>query len=54
MKGSKRNRWLKDGLKTSRHWYKKMWNRRVRHCKVTYSNCDYKRLAGVSQWVGIP
>ena len=54
MKGSKRNRWLKDGLKVSRHWYKKMWNRRARHCETTYAHCDYKRLASVSQLVGIP
>lgn len=54
MKGSKRDRWLKDGIKVSRHWYKKMWNRRARHNKNLRDGSFYKRLAKESAWEGIP
>lgn len=53
MKGSKRNRWAKDGEKTSRKWLKHVWNKKIRHKKL-YDNCYYKRYAGVSMWIGIP
>ena len=52
-KGSRRNRWLKDGERVSRKWYKRMWNRRVRHCKDLGAGSHYKRLAGESAWEGI-
>ena len=53
MKGSKRDRWLKDGLKVSRRWYKKMWNRRTRHNGNLRDGSFYKRLAKESAWEGI-
>lgn len=53
MKGSKRDRWLKDGLKVSRRWHKKLWNRRVRHSRVLKDGSYYKRLAGESVWDGV-
>lgn len=53
MKGSKRDRWLKDGLKTSRKWNKKMWNRRARHNANLRDGNFYKRLAKESAWEGI-
>ncbi len=53
MKGSKRDRWFKDGLKVSRRWYKKLWNRRVRHSRFSKDGGYYKRLAGESMWDGV-
>lgn len=53
MKGSKYHRWYKEGLVTSRKWYKNVWNRRVRHSKTAFKNSDYKRLAGCELWNGI-
>jgi hypothetical protein len=54
MKGSKRERWVKDGVKTSCKMFKKKWNRKVRHTKSSYSNNTYKKLAGCSKWIYIP
>lgn len=54
LKGQKRKPWLKVGYKISRKWYKKMWNKRVRHSKDLYNDCSYKKLAGPSMWDGIP
>lgn len=53
MKGSKRNRWLKDGMKVSRRLNKKMWVRRVRRTKDLHSGGYYKRLAGVTMYDGV-
>ena len=53
MKGSKRDRWLKDGIKTSRRWYKKTWNRKARHNRNLSNGNFYKRLAKESAWEGI-
>ena len=54
MKGSKRRRWLKEGYKTSRHWYKSMWNRKIRHtaCELI-DGSFYKKNAKASMYDGI-
>jgi len=44
MKGSKKDRWLKDGIKESKKHYKKLWNRRVRHSKEELANNEYRKL----------
>lgn len=54
MKGSKRDRWLKDGIKTSRKWLKSTWNRKTRHSKISYSNCSYKKIVGQAMWIAVP
>ena len=53
MKGSKRNRWLKDGMKVSRCLNKKMWVRKAGHAKDLRSGGYYKRLAGVTMYDGV-
>ena len=53
MKGSKRNRWLKDGIKVSRRFHKKTWVRKARHAKDLRSGGFYKRLAGVTMYDGV-
>lgn len=53
MKGSKRNRWLKDGVKMSRRLNKKMWVRKARRTKDLHSGSYYKRLAGVTMYDGV-
>ena len=52
MKGSKRDRWYKEGIKTSKRWYKKIWNRKVRHIDVSDNN-GYRRIAKDQMWDGI-
>lgn len=54
MKGSKHHRWYKDGIKTSRKWYKNIWNKKVRHDFSIGSHSNYKKFASVSMWVGMP
>ncbi len=44
-KGSKRYKWLKEGIKDSRKVYKHVWNRKIRHSNKAYKNCEYKRIA---------
>ena len=54
MKGSKRYKWLKDGCKTSRKWYKSIWNRKIRHGnKVLGKGSFYKKYAKQSMWDGV-
>ena len=46
-KGSKRDRWLKDGIKQSKKVYKKIMNRKVRNTDPSgLNNCGYKKLLG--------
>ena len=40
-KGSKRNRWCKDGIKVSRAMWKKYLSRKVRRCNKALSNGSY-------------
>lgn len=54
MKGSKRDRWLKDGVKESRKHFKKIWNRKVRRYKNDLKNSEYKRLSGVTAYEYVP
>lgn len=58
MKGSKRDRWLKDGVKESRKHFKAQWNRRVRYsgnlCDSTLCSSAYKKIAGKAMWVYVP
>lgn len=44
-KGSKRKKWLKDGMTASKKHYKPIWNRKIRHAKCKYCHCEYKRIA---------
>ena len=44
-KGSKRDRWLKDGIKESRKVNKKSWNNKVRSTSDVASGCAFKKLA---------
>lgn len=44
-KGSKRERWLKDGIRESRKVMKKYWNRRVRNSKKRFNHASYRKLA---------
>ena len=54
MKGSKRYKWLKDGCKTSRKWYKNIWNRKIRRGnKVLGKGSFYKKYAKQSMWDGV-
>lgn len=53
MKGSKRHRWLKDGIKTSRKWYKHTWNRKSRYNNNLANGSFYKKLAKCSMWEGV-
>lgn len=52
-KGSKRDRWYKDGIKISRKCFKKIWNRKVRKNKDDMSNGEYKKIAAESMFKGI-
>ena len=52
-KGNKYRSWFKDGIKTSRKWYKKLWNRKVRHSNNIQSGSSYKKVAGESMFNGI-
>ena len=52
-KGNKYHSWYKEGLKISRKWYKKMWNRRVRHSDNIQNGASYKRVARRSIFEGI-
>lgn len=52
MKGSKRNCWLKDGMKTSKKWNKKIWNRKVRHSDVSDGG-NYRKIAKDSMYDGV-
>ena len=49
-KGSKRNRWLKDGIKKSRKVMKKHWNRKVRNSERYFSHSGYRKLAKESAY----
>lgn len=41
-KGSKRNRWLKDGIKASKKAMKKIWNHKVRNAdNELMNNANY-------------
>lgn len=53
MKGFKYKRYIKDGIKVSRKWYKNIWNRRIRHSNKISKNCEYKKVAGGEIWNGI-
>ena len=52
MKGSKHKWWIKDGEKTSKKMFKKLWNKKIRH-KELYDNSHYKMYAGESMMVYI-
>ena len=45
MKGSKRDRWLKDGVRESKKHFKALWNRRVRYSSKICGS-TYKKIAG--------
>ena len=45
MKGSKRDRWLKDGVRESKKHFKSLWNRRVRYSSKICGS-TYKKIAG--------
>lgn len=47
-KGSKRNRWLKDGIKESRKVNKRIWNTKVRNNSEALCGCTYKKIAKAS------
>ena len=53
MKGSKRNRWLKDGVKESKKHFKALWNRWVRHSS-SLCGSTYKKIAGKAMWAYVP
>ena len=54
MKGSKRDRWLKDGVKETQKHFKALWNRRVRYSGSTLCGSAYKKIAGKAMWVYVP
>lgn len=54
VKGSKKDRWLKDGIKESKKHYKKLWNRRVRHTKETLANNEYRKLGSAEMYNYVP
>lgn len=54
MKGSKRDRWVKDGMRDSKKFQKKFWKRSARHCKDLANHNFYRRLSGCSAWKYIP
>ena len=54
VKGSKKDRWLKDGIKESKKHYKKLWNRRVRHAKEALANNGYRKLGSAEIYNYVP
>ena len=54
MKGSKRDRWLKDGMRDTKKFMKKYWTRAARHNKDLANHNYYRRLSGESAWKYVP
>ena len=51
MKGSKRGRWYKDGIKASRKTYKNIWNRKVRRSTdVPLTGSTFKKIKGYEEF----
>lgn len=54
-KGSKRDRWYKDGIKLGQKMSKKHTNKIVRQSTKDISNgCDYKKVVGCEPYNYIP
>ncbi len=53
-KGSKRYKWLKEGIKDSKKVYKNVWNRKVRHFNKSFIRCEYKKIAKDSIYAYVP
>lgn len=57
MKGSKRNLWLKNGIKESKKLFKAQMNRRVRHSSNlcgTLRGSAYKKILGKAIFLYVP
>jgi hypothetical protein len=54
MKGSKRNLWLKQGMKKSLKKVKKITNRKARRLKNLIQHNEYRKLAKKECWKYIP
>lgn len=54
MKGSKRNLWLKQGIKKSLKEAKKITNRKARRLKNLIQHNEYRKLAKEEGWKYIP
>jgi hypothetical protein len=54
LKGSKRNRWLKDGMKVSKKYMKSVWNRQTRRKSMILPNDNmYKKLKAESAYISV-
>ena len=53
-KGSKKDRWLKDGMKQSKKGMKKWWNKKVRNTDNLPCNGSYKKLSKDTAYCRVP
>ena len=56
MKGSKRHRWLKDGIKDSKKHYKHRWDKQLRnrYDNEALNNGAYRKIAGKAIYDYVP